>query len=291
MDVSGSDPATWGLTDESDQFQIGDSISGGGGLWQSDNGFETTESVSETASLSVTHGYSLEDDGGYSLSGSSSDSSDSYTVTDWLNTVSDDAGAASGTLGRDGGAFVGENDYSLEAGGTDSFGPAGQRATTESFGTMTLTDLWGTGSYSAAEGTGTDSEGDEFTSQSSGLSEWGSATVDDGEGTLSTSESFFPPLYELTGSGGVYGHAEIFGPPIAETEAYPFGLLYEIGNSQDTTDEIGISFHPYDFSLYDLEGETSLIPRAVSVDLMGWPPSGNFGVGIGTLRQPGRPSD
>ena len=140
------------------------------------------ESVSETASLSVTHGYSLEDDGGYSLSGSSSDSSDSYTVTDWLNTVSDDAGAASGTLGRDGGAFVGENDYSLEAGGTDSFGPAGQRATTESFGTMTLTDLWGTGSYMRAEGTGTDSEGDEFTSQSSGLSEWGSATVDDGEG-------------------------------------------------------------------------------------------------------------
>ena len=82
LDGDESGPESWSLVGETDDFKIQDSFTNGNNVWGSWSvQWVSTDSYSDTDSDSVSNGYSIEDSGEDSLSGTASDSSDSYSLT------------------------------------------------------------------------------------------------------------------------------------------------------------------------------------------------------------------
>jgi trimeric autotransporter adhesin len=129
LGVDVSDPSSWSVAGETDQFTIQDSIANGYGLAKSwsfywlpgePQGITTLNGTSTEGESDV---YSLSDAGSDSLSGSTSDSSDSYAIanTGYSSTTAEVSGTGpSGTYSN----FTStETTNSINADGTDSFGP------------------------------------------------------------------------------------------------------------------------------------------------------------------------
>jgi hypothetical protein len=232
LDLDESDPETWSVGAETDQFTIQDSISNETGLWGSwsDN---TVAAESNTGTISDTYAneYSTEAVGVDSLSGSASDSSVSYTLT-----VSQYYGSVEGASasevsdshygvqnGTEAGGSNYRTTYSLNADGTQSFDWENNEQSTYTFDVHSL----GTNSY---EGSGYITHGDSSAQyQDSGtVSE--SATVS-GWGSLSDGVTTANSLGLTTYSGNDF-ETNAYGEPGDDGSfLYTDGWIYTYTNS------------------------------------------------------------
>ncbi len=147
LNVVQSDPSSWSLVSETDQFTIQDSITNAYDLSESCS-YDTVafNSGTETSWASYTNGYSIRDVGDDSLSGTASDTSDSYTLSDsirYTDAYQEAGSAIYGPYGDNGNAASSD---SLAAAGSDSFAPGQPDNSTMSFAYTAVNTSSGEGS-------------------------------------------------------------------------------------------------------------------------------------------------
>ena len=140
LSVNDSNPATWNVSNETDQFTIQDSISNAHQLWRSWSDYESPyfflrgiTSATGTSSLGESDAYSMADGGTDTFSSSAWDYSDSYALSAWQASETAFEAAGTGPAGSYASDYDIETSYSLGAGGTDSDGLDGHSASTMSF--------------------------------------------------------------------------------------------------------------------------------------------------------------
>jgi len=205
-----TDPSSWSLAAETDQFSIQDSNSKGMGT--SESWTDDIPLVTESGSSSddETEGYSLDDIGNDSLAGTSSYHSDSYMVTNWIDEGLTFDASGWGDYGgdvdpgtTDPGTATSVESYStgssVEVQGTDSLGPGVDESTMSyEFGDLyTWTDggscslatnyylTYPLGDEPVIAATVTDFQGDDPANGFQSTTGWGSTTADDGYSSLS----------------------------------------------------------------------------------------------------------
>ncbi len=192
----------------------------------------------------ATDGYSLGDVGTDSLSGSSSDESDSYSISDWqyFSAVLDASG--SGSNGSASSAFSSIDSYSLDADGTNSLGPGSDEQSTLSYasGTFETESTSISASLESVFYPASDVESDYSETASISLSVSGWSTVSDGYSALSTEavESGFGSLTENESYDGGATFTNNYDDQVGRTNTYSGNNItgydgdYGIGNTSST---------------------------------------------------------
>ena len=142
-------PQSWTLGGETDQYEIQDSLANeteSWGSWSDDT--VSTNAVSGTNTYVGGNNYSTDVVGVDSLSGSASDSSDSYALTDFQFSVTAREAAGAGVAGWFGMTENSDYAFSADVEGTDSFGWDGDDQSTRNSDTDCLSLQWNQGSAS-----------------------------------------------------------------------------------------------------------------------------------------------
>ena len=240
---------TWSVAGETDQFEIHDSVTNQYGVSGSESAnYAGTFTEVDTGTYGGSNWYSIDDNGEDSLAGTATESSDSYTLSDGDHLTTTEGGHYSGTLsssnwyygilesiGSDSGNTDAEEDYTLVAHGTDSFGPDGDDESTMSFnadGTYTSSTeaSWSFLTLNAGnDAILTDVHGafNEYDSATDATSGW--STVSDGTTVLSYHE-YLSTFFSETVS-------DTYGPTVGGTDT--FGELTIQSTCGSTTDITG----------------------------------------------------
>ena len=151
-----SDPASWTLVAETDDFDIDDSIANATEEWGTVTGtIEDGGSGPYAGSnyYNFDYAYSMVDSGNDTISGTTTDSSNTYPLNEWSYTSATTGGAESPPGEVLAATWSVENSKSLAAEGTNSIGPGTDNQSTMSFdyeGLATETSE-GEGSYATLE--------------------------------------------------------------------------------------------------------------------------------------------
>jgi hypothetical protein len=240
---------TWSVAGETDQFEIHDSVTNQYGVSGSESAnYAGTFTEVDTGTYGGSNWYSIDDNGEDSLVGTATESSDSYTLSDGDHFSETEGGHYSGTIrssnwyygilesiGSDSGNTATEEDYTLVAHGTDSFGPDGDDESTMSFdadGTYTSSTeaSWSFLTLNAGNDASlTDVHGafNEYDSATDATSGW--STVSDGTTVLSYHE-YLSTFFSETVS-------DTYGPTVGGTDT--FGELTIQSTCGSTTDITG----------------------------------------------------
>ena len=129
-----TDPASWILESETDQFDINDSLSDQNSYWDSATyGYTSSLSAGLTHSQSESIAYSIGDVGDDVISGTTSDSSDSYTLLNNSDFVTLATTSETEPNGSANDSLMTQYSLGFDADGTDSFGPGTAHQSTLSF--------------------------------------------------------------------------------------------------------------------------------------------------------------